>query len=98
MQIDAAQKRRRPKETTENANKKDGRCNEVTKRPTYYTETDAERATRRSSEMIARDFTETEKGATVKPLKNAWPETAAAAEAADQRQENKKQSPRKKWR
>ena len=96
MQIDTAQKRRRSTETTENANKKDGKGNEVTKQPTHYTETDAERATRLATEMIARYFPETEQGVTVKPLKNAWPETAAAAKAAaDQDQENKKQIPRK---
>ena len=89
MLIDTAQKRRRSTETTEKANKKDGQAKEVPKQPTYFTEADAERATRRASEMIAKDFPE---GVTANTLKNAWPETAAAAE----NQEKQKTNPQNK--
>ena len=83
MQIDTATKRRRSTEE-EAAMKKDGQGKSAPRRKgSVITETDAERATRRASEMIARDFPTKEAEVTIKKLKDAWPETAAASQKAN---------------
>ena len=61
---------------------KDGQGNEVTKQPTHYTETDAERATRLASEMIARDFPETEKRRNDKAAKTCMAKNSRSSQGS----------------
>ena len=67
MLIGTAQKRRGSTETAEKMlTREDGQGNGVAKHPSHLTETDAERATRLASELMARDFPGKKKGVAIK--------------------------------